>query len=279
MKCAWAQLLGVIPVWMRAEVDSCGKETMEELRLRVGYVPEVICHHRSIRLHKAVSQQDLNFVINTASQYSPWSVDTISQGFVTAPGGHRIGVVGEAVIREGRMTGIRSPRSLCIRVARDFSGIMTAPSGLYGSVLIIGKPGSGKTTLLRDLIRLRSEKGEGSVGVVDERGEIFPPAADFSTGSRTDILTGVSKPYGIEMMLRTMGPNTIAVDEITSEADCKGLLHSAWCGVTLIATAHAANKRDLTEREVYKPLVNAGVFDTLITLNADKTWRAERMTL
>ena len=279
MKCAWAQLLAILPVWMRSEVDTCGKDTLEELRLRLGYPPELVCHRRNICLQEKVSQKDLHFVVNTASQYSPWAAETLASGFITAPGGHRIGVAGEAVTKSGLMTGVRSFRSLCIRVCRDFTGLFTAPVDILGSVLIIGKPGSGKTTLLRDLIRLRSEKGRGSIAVVDERGEIFPPSSDFCSGSRTDVLTGVSKTQGIEMLLRTMGPETIAVDEITSQRDCDALIHSAWCGVSLLATAHASSRKDLLERKVYQPLVNSGVFDTLITLNMDKSWRAERMVL
>ena len=82
---------------------------------------------------------------------------------------------------------------------------------------------------------------------------------------------------GMEALLRTMGPETIAVDEITSATDCEGLLHAAWCGVSLIATAHAASKRDLISRPVYQPLVHAKIFDTLVILQKDKSWTIERM--
>lgn len=279
MKCAWRELLAILPVWMRREVDLFGKETLQELRLRTGYPPELICRSEILKLSTLVTQKDLLFVINAASQYSPWAAHTSCQGYITAPGGHRIGICGEAVIKDGAMTGIRSPLSLCIRVSRDLTDLIRDQKALTGSVLIIGRPGSGKTTLLRELVRIRSQQGTGSVGVVDERGEVFPCAANFPRGDRTDVLTGCSKATGLEILLRTMGPETIAVDEITSERDCQALLHAAWCGVFLLATAHAASKSDLVSRQVYKPLVKEHIFDTLVILQPDKSWKAERMVL
>lgn len=277
MKCAWQELLAVLPPGLRNEVHAAGEGTMQELRLRLGQMPELICSSGNMRLSKKVVQQDLHFVINMASKYSPWLTGTLSEGYLTAPGGHRIGICGEAIMKTGQMTGIRSPSSLCIRVARDFPGMIRDSRLITGSVLIIGSPGSGKTTFLRDLVRMRSNTGPGSVAVVDQRGEVFPVAAAFETGQRTDVLTGCGKKEGMDALLRTMGPETLAVDEITSEVDCRGLLHAAWCGVSLIATAHAASVRDLQTREVYKPLVDGCIFDTLVVLKKDKSWKIERM--
>jgi stage III sporulation protein AA len=91
------------------------------------------------------------------------------------------------------------------------------------------------------------------------------------------VLTGCDKPHGIEILLRTMGPGCIAVDEITAEADCEALIQAGWCGVKLFATAHAADKRDLLSRPIYRRLVESGVFDTLLTMQPDKSWHRERM--
>ena len=275
MKCAWEELLAVLPLWLRPEVDALGRNSLQELRLRLGHPPELIFGEGNIWLSQKVSMQDLQFVINTASKYSPWLVETLSDGYLTARGGHRIGICGEAIIKSGQMIGIRNPTSLCIRVARDFPGMIRDQGLTTGSILIIGRPGSGKTTFLRDLIRLRGDTG--SVAVVDQRGEIFPVSSNFYTGHRVDVMTGCCKKEGMESMLRTMSPETLAVDEITSECDCNGLLHAAWCGVFLIATAHAGSKRDLYDRPVYKPLLQAGIFDTLVIIQKDKSWTAERM--
>jgi stage III sporulation protein AA len=277
MNCAWKELLSILPISMREDVNFVGKDTLQEIRMRLGNPPELICSGGSRELSKKMDLFDLQFVINTASRYSPWLAGTLSQGYLTAPGGHRIGVCGEAIVKNGLMTGIKNPSSLCIRIARDFPGMINDRNVLEGSVLIIGQPGSGKTTFLRDLIRLRSNRSTGSVAVVDERGEIFPAASGFAWGRRTDVLTGCSKREGMEALLRTMGPETIAVDEITSATDCEGLLHAAWCGVSLIATAHASSRYDLCSRPVYRPLIDAKIFDMLVILQKDKSWKIERM--
>lgn len=275
MGCGWSGLLGILPEWCRRDVDELGRETLQELRLRLGLPPELIRQNGNVKLRRAVAEEDLRYTVNMASRYSPWAAATAARGYITAPGGHRLGLCGEAVVERGTMTGLRRVTSVCIRVARDFPGIAGKLSGQGGSVLIIGRPGSGKTTLLRDLIRLRSARE--NVAVVDEREELFPMG--FDTGARVDILRGCGKTEGIEALLRTMSPGTIAVDEITAEGDCEALLRAGWCGVKLLATAHAASREDLCRRPVYRPLAGGGLFDTLVILQSDKSFRTERMAV
>lgn len=282
MICAWDSYLRILPLWMRSEVDRQGRDTLQELRLRIGQAPELICAAGTQKLTGVVTSDDIQFTINSASRYSPWSAVTAAKGYLTAPGGHRIGICGDAVVEKGVMKGIRTANMLCIRAARDFPGIAATIPPKAHSVLIIGKPGSGKTTLLRDLIRCYSNSDLGSVGVVDERGELFPyvnGVSCFDTGERTDILCGAGKPQGIEALLRCMGPGVIAVDEVTAQEDCDALIHAGWCGVHLLASAHASCKEDLLSRPVYRPLIKTRLFDTLIILHGDKSWKCERMNI
>lgn len=272
MMCAWDALLGILPQWLRQEVDEQGRYTLQELRLRQGAAPELVLKTGSIWMSCCCSREDIAFCIQSASRYSPWAADSIKRGYLTAPGGHRIGLCGLALYRDGQMTGLREITSLCIRIARDFPGI-AAEAPVHGSVLILGAPGWGKTTLLRDLIRQRSQRE--AVAVVDERGELFPEG--FDMGKRTDILRGCRKEEGLEQVLRTMGPSCIALDEITAEKDCQGLIRAAGCGVTLLATAHAGSLEEFLTRPVYRPLAEKNIFQWIILMHPDKSFTAERM--
>lgn len=281
MRCAWEALIGLLPQSLKEDVDKQGREQLQELRLRVGMQPELITKCGNSHLRRTVTNEMLQHIVNNACRYSPWTATTAASGYITAQGGHRIGLCGEVIMRSDQMADIKNLSSICIRVARDFPGI-GSKIATNGSLLIIGRPGCGKTTLLRDIIRNRSENRQGSVGVVDERGELFPNVQGkpcFPPGSRTDILSGCPKGRGVELLLRTMSPATIAVDEITADADCKGLLHAAWCGVDLIATAHAGSVRDFLMRPVYRPLVESHIFTKVIVMQPDKSWREERMPI
>lgn len=275
MMCAWKQLVSILPPEIGKQLDSKAREAAQELRLRENAPPELNYGGRQTTLSGKVSKSDLEYVINMASRYSPWCTETMAQGYLTAPGGHRIGICGDAIYHQEHTSGFRSIRSLCIRIARDFPGIADKAAQAEGSILIIGAPGWGKTTLLRDLSRQIA--GKHTVCTVDARGELFPQGLE--QGSRMDVLTGLPKPIGIGMVLRTMGPEYIAVDEITAEADCEAMIHAANCGVRLIATAHAAGIQDLKMRTVYRSLLDRHVFQTLLVLAADKSYRMERMAL
>ena len=282
MKCAWQAYLNLLPHWMRQEVDQCGSEKLQELHMRVGLNPIMSFGSVSRKLNRIVTYEDISFVINAASEYSPWAARTLSKGYLTGYGGHRIGVCGAATIGDGSMCGIAKPTSLCLRVARDFDGISAKAAHVDDSLLIIGPPGSGKTTLLRDLIRTKSNLGQGNISVVDEREELFPlhkGQACFYAGEYTDILSGCRKAEGIEAVLRSMNPAWIAVDEITEREDADALLQAGWCGVKLLATAHAESVQDLMTRPIYKHLVDYKLFSTVLLLQRDKSWKLERMYL
>ena len=149
MTCRWQEFLSILPHWLRISVDEVGRESLQELRLRIGAPPELVLAGESRWLDRPAVLEDIHFCINTASRYSPWTADSQSLGFLTAPGGHRIGLCGQPAYKEGVVTGFRSLSSICIRIARDFPGISGGIRGEGRSVLILGAPGWGKTTLLR----------------------------------------------------------------------------------------------------------------------------------
>ena len=280
MRCQWQEFLNLLPVWLRQPVDEQGKNDLQELRLRLNSPPELVKNERPIWLDRLVSSDDLSFCLNAATRYSPWTSGSVTEGFVTAAGGHRIGLCGECVYENGKLKNISMLSSVSIRIAREFSGISGDMYRSNGSVLIIGSPGSGKTTFLRDLICKTSNHCNGSVVVLDERRELFPCNGGkffFERGRRTDVMSGCRKQEALEMAIRTMGPSVVAVDEITNISDCRSLSYAAWCGVRLFATAHATCKNDLYERKIFQPILNGNIFGTIVTVHTDKTWSKEVM--
>ncbi len=275
MRCAWKELLAVLPPALREEADRQGRDTLQEIRLRKNE-PIVFVRSDGRRVLRQIADDgSLQFVLNMACRYSPWTASSLAQGFVTLAGGHRIGICGDVLVRNGRMAGFSAIESMNIRVAREFSGVSGDLSKRRGSVLLLGAPGSGKTTLLRDLIRQRSARE--NIAVVDERGEIFPAAAGFDRGENTDVLRGCDKGTGVETLLRTMSPQCIAVDEITARSDCEALIRAGRCGVSILATAHASCLEDLRARALYARLIDAQCFETAVVMRPDKSWYTERM--
>lgn len=257
-------------------------ETLEELRFRMGKRLQMICARGTRTLEIPVTQELLQFLLDRATKQSAYAVqDMLRCGFVTIPGGHRLGICGTAVVRQGEITGIRNISSLSLRIAREVRGageecmrlLWTRPQ----STLLAGPPGAGKTTLLRDTVRLLSARRR--VCLVDERQEVaacLNGLPQFDLGENTDILSAAPKEQGIELLIRAMNPQWIALDEITAAGDVRAIVRASYCGVKFLATAHAANRQELFSRPLYRALMEEGIFRNLVFLSEDHKIRTER---
>ena len=225
------------------------QERIEELRLRCGEAPSVRIGGAERPLSLApVTADELRETVSRAARYSVHSyAESMRQGFLPLEGGHRLGLCGTAVAENGSVTGVRRISSLNLRVARQIDALddIIAPyigEGAPFSLLVLAPPGCGKTTLVREWVRLVSDAGH-TTAVADERGEIAGLAEgvpQFRIGRCTDILEGCTKKQAALMLLKTMSPALVAMDEITSPEDIEAVALCAHCGTAVLAAAHAA---------------------------------------
>ena len=105
--------------------------------------------------------------------------------------------------------------------------------------------------------------------MVDERSEIggcYRGLQQNDLGMRTDVLDGCSKAEGMIMMIRSMGPQVLAVDEIGLAEDVHAVEYAMHCGCRMLATAHAGSMEELRRRPLFAQMVKEGRFDRYILL-------------
>ena len=269
----------LLPPCLRSEVLNLPEnvtDKAEEIRLRAGRAPTLVISgdETEILTTHRITASELQLVLEIATRASAHTyADSIRQGFVTGEGGCRVGLCGTAATEDSKISNLRRLSSLCIRIPREKQGcadgvIKKLTDGGFRSTLIISPPGAGKTTLLRELVRILSDSGT-RVSLVDERSEVagtFEGQPCFDVGARTDVLTGAPKGEGIFLLLRAMAPQLIAFDEITSPADIEAAETAANCGVTLLATAHGTSITDLTERAMYRKLLDKRIFSRVVVI-------------
>lgn len=272
----WIAAASLLPEKLRqtAEMLSAAeKARCEEIRLRRGYPLSLRLGGREVPLgQETITEAMLRAVMELATRSSFHAVqDEMVRGFISAPGGVRVGVCGEAALSGERMIGFRTISSLSLRIPREVIGCADELWSELGqddfpSLLILSAPGAGKTTLLRELVRKLSESGR-TVAVADERDELGG-SGGFDLGAHTDVMTGVPKAQAVLMLLRAMNPSVVAVDEVTDPEDAQALLHAAGSGVRLLATMHASGIEDMTRRPGGRLLLESEEFSRCVMIES-----------
>ncbi|MCL4425996.1 MAG: stage III sporulation protein AA [Firmicutes bacterium] len=269
------------------------QEAVEEIRLRRGRPAMIHYGHRDLVLVQGgepvvVGESDITRTLQQVGDSSLYAYEEeIRNGFLTMRGGHRVGLVGQAVLEGGRVKTLRHLSGLNIRIVREFPGVARPVlphllafdrwgNGRVMNGLIISPPQAGKTTLLRDLTRLLSSGAESlgwngvKVGLVDERSEVaacYQGVPQRDVGMRTDVIDACPKAEGIMMLLRSMSPAVVVVDEIGRREDVLAVEEAINGGVAVLASAHGLGKDDLSRRPMLQGLLETAVFDRIIILS------------
>ena len=213
-----------------------------------------------------IQAEDVRETMEYIGNYSLYAYEEeLRQGFLTVQGGHRVGIAGKAVLENEKVRGIRHISCINVRVAHQQKGCADKvipylmKQGSFCHTLIVSAPRCGKTTLLRDIIRQISDGTKDrpglTVGVVDERSEIagcYLGVAQNDVGIRTDVLDCCPKAEGMMMLIRSMSPEVVAVDEIGTSEDIRALEAVINCGCKSLATVHGTSMEDVMK----KPLLS-----------------------
>jgi len=290
------EILPLLPGEIRrilAAQEKSVQDTAEEIRLAVGQ-PLYLYYAGKEKMLQApgshspyrVSREDVSRIVQIISKFSLYAFeDELKHGYITIPGGHRVGLTGRTILDAGRVKRLCSISSINIRIARQ---VLDAARPLLPFLvekgrnslchtLIVSAPKRGKTTLLRDMARVLSS---GSsllpplrVGIVDERSELsgcFQGVPQLDVGPRTDVLDACPKAEGMMMLIRAMGPQVIITDEIGREEDVFALREALNAGVVVVTSAHAGSFADLKGRPVFQRILAEGFFQRFVLLGVSR---------
>ncbi len=216
---------------------------------------------------------EVNNILKSLCRYSVYSYSReISEGFITIESGIRAGLSGTVSYADGTKV-MRYINGINFRIPREIKNcgekiynklLKNKPCG----IIICGSVASGKTTLLRDLCRLCGNRY--IVSLIDERGELAgcrDGVPQNDVGINTDIFDGFERSDGIINAVRSMSPEIIFCDEISTEKDSQAMIKSAGCGVKFISTAHADSFENLMKRRYLYDLIDSGIFEYAVIMS------------
>ncbi|EFM09886.1 stage III sporulation protein AA [Paenibacillus curdlanolyticus YK9] len=301
-----AELTGAL-----SRLSASAQASLEEIRIRENRPLEVwtgggsafVMPDGSLRTEPAGAYQPTaelcRRLLEKMTNHSIYAMEEeLRRGYITVEGGHRIGLAGRTVLEDGKVRSIRDIGGFNVRIARDVAGAADSTLPLLldrtrrsiASTLVVGAPRQGKTTFIRDLARSisygrwRSTAAAGwpgrKVGIVDERSEIAASVRGvptFDVGPRTDVMDACPKAEGMMMMIRSMSPEVLIVDEIGREEDVEAIREAVRAGVSVIATAHAGDWQEAAARPAIRRLLEEGAFAKGIVLRRAETGLSVRV--
>lgn len=289
------EILHIFPEYMRYLFEKCAMnyKHIQEIRLRADQPIILLLNQQEAYLNMegiitdkkenaiTITSEKMLDILNHICNYSIYAYeDEIKQGFITVPGGHRIGLAGQVVLGEkGDIRSLKYINYMNIRIAHEVRGAANPvmkylyQGGEFLNTLILSPPGCGKTTLLRDVIRQVSDGNSfsrgRSVGVIDERSEIagsYQGTPQNHIGIRSDVMDSCPKVLGMMMLIRSMAPEVLAVDELGNQEEINMVRLAKSCGCNVIATIHGESMSEILKKDFVKEAFTQHLFQRFIVL-------------
>lgn len=279
--------LKYFPTEMRRKIEEhiFNLKNLEEIRIRVNKPIVLNFGGKEEILEYITTKNEINAILEKICSNSIYSFqDEICEGYITIPGGHRVGLVGTCIFENEKVKNIKEISSLNFRIAKQIKGVAINAlkyivnlnnNSIYNTV-IVSPPGAGKTTLIKDIVRQISNGIESvgfkglTVGVIDERGEIsatYRGENQNNIGMRTDVLVNIPKSIGMRIMIRTMSPKVIVADEIGKKEDYEAIEYMVKSGVKGIFSMHGNNIKDIKNNENIRILLDRKYIERIIFLD------------
>lgn len=278
-------ILKCLPTQLAKLILEHNIQKLEEIRIRVNKPVILKLGQVEIVLSYTITTNEIIGILQNICNNSIYTYQNqICNGFITLPGGNRVGIAGNVVIKDGQVSNISYIYSLNFRISHQINGasdnilkyVLDTENNTIFNTLIVSPPGAGKTTMIRDLAK-RISNGINEinfrgldVSIIDERGEIAAMTKGITfndVGIRTDVLDNVPKSIGIRMAVRSMAPKVIIADEIGNKDDVNIINYAICSGVKCIFTAHGSNMEDLLKNNEINKIINLQLFSKIIFLD------------
>ncbi len=119
-------------------------------------------------------------------------------------------------------------------------------------------------------------------GIVDERGEIaamYKGVPQNDIGINSDVVSNVPKSIGINMLIRSMGPQIIICDEIGSKEDIEAIEKAVLSGVKGVFTAHASNIEEIKQNSNLNKLIEKKIIQRIVILDSQNKGKIKQVEI